>query len=118
MKCPNCGYHANNTECYACGTRLVEVVHKETKIKPVAKKMGENLREYAKLRKKFLADNPICCVFKELKSTNIHHAKGRGKYLLDVSTWKACSMEGHRKIEDYPIWAKDNGFTISRLTSD
>ncbi len=30
------------------------------------------------------------------RSSEIHHRRGRGKYLLDTSTWMAVSNEGHR----------------------
>jgi hypothetical protein len=114
MKC-ECGYYAKGTSCFCCG-KMVKIEAKETKIKPVSKNLAADQREYSKLRKKFLEENPVCRVFPQLKATTVHHSRGRGKYLLDVSTWVACSMEGHTKIENYPIWAREEGFTKSRLT--
>lgn len=105
---------AKGNECFACGKVLKEVIHKEAKIKPIANKMGKDLKEYGKLRKQFLEDNPMCAVFPKLKAVEVHHKKGRGKYLLDTTTWLAVSQEGHNKIHDYPVWAVENNFKILR----
>jgi hypothetical protein len=66
-------------------------------------------KEYSKLRKAFLTENPKCAVFPDLPSDQVHHRKSRGKYLNDVSTWSAVSAEGHRWIHDNPKAAKERG---------
>jgi len=56
-----------------------------------------------------------CAVYPEKRATEVHHKRGRGKFLNDVSTWLAVSREGHERIEANPLWARDNGFSESRL---
>lgn len=71
---------------------------------------------YLKLREQFLKDNPKCVVF-GTRATQVHHGKGRvGKNYLDVSTWLPVSDKGHKVIELNPKWAKQNGYSKSRLT--
>ncbi len=43
-------------------------------------------------------------------STDVHHAKRRGKNYLDVSTWFAVSRAAHIRIETNPSWARANGW--------
>lgn len=88
---------------------------KQAKIKPVSDKLSKELRMYSKLRKQFLIENPFCAVYPHLPATDIHHKKGRGKYLNDTSTWLAVSREGHTRIEMFPIEAKENGWSLRRI---
>ena len=72
---------------------------------------------YKKKRNLFLTENPNCqarlpgCT---LKSTDVHHKKGRGKYLLDTSTWLSCCRKCHTWIELNPLMAKELGFSLNR----
>ncbi len=80
--------------------------------------MAQTNREYSKLRKEFLSKHPMCqakihnC---SLKSTDVHHMKGRGKYHLDITTWLSVCRNCHNWIEVNPEDAKDLGFSISRV---
>lgn len=47
-------------------------------------------------------------------STEVHHKKGRGKYLLDVSTWLAVCRSAHNYIHDNPKEAEEKGWLIRR----
>lgn len=47
-------------------------------------------------------------------STEIHHKKGRGKYLLDTSTWMAVSDAGHRLIHANPKISYQKGYMLPR----
>ena len=61
-------------------------------------------------------ENQICPITKQ-KTTEVHHKKGRiGKLLLDQRFWIALSTEGHRQVELNPEWAKENGFSLDRLS--
>jgi hypothetical protein len=85
------------------------------KISTRSKKMQKNMVLYGKLRKQFLKDNPICPITGE-KTTDVHHKKGRlGKLLLDTRFWLAVSRKGHKRIEVNPEWAKQMGYSLSRL---
>lgn len=88
------------------------------RIKKVSKKMAKNNSEYSELRKLFLSKKPMCeakihnCT---LKSTDIHHKKGRGEYYLDTTTWLSVCRSCHDWIEDNPEDAKELGFSENRL---
>ena len=87
-------------------------------MKKISNKMARLQRDYSKLRKTWLAGHPMCqakihkCT---LKSTDVHHKKGRGKYLLDESTWLSVCRNCHTWIETHPEEAKELGFSISRI---
>lgn len=83
------------------------------------KKKIENLK-YQVLRTEFLGkkENQVCPITGK-KTTEIHHKKGRvGSLFLDVRYWLAVSREGHKKIEENPVWAKKEGYSLSRLSKE
>lgn len=44
-------------------------------------------------------------------TTEVHHMRGRGRYLLDQTTWlPVCFTCHHEKIHKHPAWARENGF--------
>lgn len=89
---------------------------KQKPIKKASVKRSKENREYSRVRKTFLEQNPMCAVYPELFATQVHHKKGRiGKLLTDVRFFLAVSDDGHKKIESEPEWAKEQGFSISRL---
>ena len=82
-----------------------------------SKKGQKEDRQYLIKRLQFLAQprNQRCPITGQM-TTEIHHKKGRvGKLLLDQNYWLAVSREGHRKIEENPEWAKEMGYSVSRL---
>lgn len=91
--------------------------------KPIARRSKKRTIEelqYNSDRIIFLAkpENQICPITKQ-QTTEVHHQKGRiGKLLLDQRFWIALSTEGHRQVELNPEWAKENGFSLSRLEND
>ena len=52
--------------------------------------------------------------FKAPYSEECHHTKGRGKYMLDVSTWMAISSEAHRYLHDHVAEAYAKGYMLPR----
>lgn len=88
---------------------------KTYRISPISKKRAEQNKKYLALREEFLKGK-ICPITKE-KATQIHHKKGRiGKLFLDTEFWLAVSFKGHRKIEENPEWAKQQGYSLDRLS--
>ncbi len=105
-------------------------------IKPVSAKRVKINRIYSALRKKFLEEHPFCQFYlmekgvsevtlleiaakaggfaPYLKSEEIHHKKGRGKYLLDTSTWMAVSMAGHDWIHNHVKESYERGYMLPR----
>lgn len=92
---------------------------KKYRIKPYSDKRKAVNVIYDAEARRFRKDNPNCVI----KSPNctgrtqgVHHKKGRGKYLLDKSTWlPACNPCNHY-VEANHQWAIDNGHKESRLT--
>lgn len=81
------------------------------------KRKIENLK-YSVLRTEFLGkkENQICPITKK-PTTDIHHKKGRvGSLFLDTKYWVALSREGHKVVEENPEWAKENGYSLNRLS--
>jgi hypothetical protein len=100
--CPNKGRYART-----CG-------HLEDQ----KKESEENLSEYLKARKAFLLTHPTCqfgtC---QKKATEVHHKRGRGKkYLCDPKTFLAVCGGHHKFIETHPHFAREKGYTLSRLS--
>lgn len=110
------GHYVSGDSCKICEEVLRE---KPTKPKTIRKKSLKTIAQdaiYMVLRNKFLEDNPCCAVYPSMKSTEVHHKKGRlGKNYTDVSTFLAVSREGHNKIELNPEWAIQMGYSESRL---
>jgi hypothetical protein len=90
---------------------------KKESLRPRSKKRAKQEREYAKIRAIFLDDYPTCQVlYCETWATEVHHKKGRtGGLLTDVRYFMAVCRDHHQRIEEHPEWAKEHGYSISRL---
>lgn len=87
-----------------------------SKLKPVSVKRAKLNREYAKLRKAFLAEYRVCQVafpdFCTRAATQVHHRHGRGKNLNNVSTWSATCAECHAAVHRHGKKARALGFLV------
>lgn len=88
---------------------------KRTKIKPVSSKRAKELRLYAKLREKFLSENPMCQVCGNAQADQIHHMKKRGVYLNDVRFFLGVCAICHHRVESNPQWSRDNGYSLDKF---
>jgi hypothetical protein len=112
--------HNKLAYCKSCwfATGLAKV-----KLKKVSKKQQRLNTEYSVLRLEFLAkpENQHChaqletCLHTTGIELTIHHSKGRGKYLLDVSTWVPLCLMCHRWVEEHPDDARLLNFTKTRV---
>lgn len=99
---------------------------KERKPRQQVNKVSDKQRklneQYTRISDKFKKENPICGVrvneFCSGKTESVHHKRGRGKYLLDVSTFIGCCISCHTYIENHPEEAKQKGWSESRLAID
>lgn len=93
------------------------VRNKVYKIKKVSAKQRKLNEEYSAQRKEWfmLPENQKCRVYPHLDATDVHHMKGRGKFLLVKEYWLPVSREGHNWIEEHPAEAKRLGFTLTRV---
>lgn len=92
----------------------------KTKIKPLSDKRKVEEAKYQLQRILFLKkpENSKCPIT-GTKTTDVHHKKGRiCNLLLDETYWIALSREGHKYVEEHPEWAKENGFSLSRLETN
>lgn len=71
-------------------------------------------RAYTAARHDYLKEHPWCQVCEEAPATEVHHKRGRGKHLLDESTWLPVCPECHRAIHASPAWAYEAGYMESR----
>ena len=95
--------------------------NKKHYIRPRSKKRSIQEKEYQKKRLEFLSrpENHRCRVFPKLRATQVHHMKGRiGDLLTDEHWFLPVSDPAHKKIELNPDWAKENGFSLNRLTNE
>lgn len=89
-------------------------------IKKVSEKRSVENLKYLAQRIVFLGkpENKICPITKK-PTSDVHHKKGRiGSLLLDERYWVALSREGHAYVEENPKWAKENGYSLNRLSND
>ena len=94
--------------------------YKKSRIAPRSKKSQAQENIYSQLRKAFLnkEENKVCPITKD-PTTDVHHKKGKiGDLLIDTRYWVALSREGHAFVEQNPIWAKENGYSLSRLEKE
>ncbi len=84
---------------------------KVRRIAPVSEKRKVENEEYFRLREIFLREHPNCECGRACsrKSLEVHHRKGRGKYLLAVGTWLAVARVCHRWITENPKEAAELG---------
>lgn len=96
---------------------------KPSPIRPLirmSKKLRNQTQQYNFQRGKYLALNPLCkakvVIYCKGISSDIHHMKGRGIYLLKEDTWLPVCRNCHHWIEMHPEEAKELNFSQSRLT--
>ena len=84
-------------------------------IRKVSKKHSANLREYKKLRDKFMSENTECTRCGN-EATDCHHKKGKiGNDLLDVRYFLALCRQCHSWVEQHPKESKELGYSLNRL---
>jgi len=117
-KCIECGKDSHifgYKMCKPCYSRkFLHPIAKNTPPKKVSDTQKERTKRYLKLRSTFMANNPICQCCNLEKSTELHHKQGRiGDNLFNhfLALCNGC----HVRIELNPDWAKENGYSESRL---
>lgn len=109
MTCPKCSTFQSGDTCKLCETVFKEkkqpkTLKKSTKpIKKVSKKMSSDLREYGKLRKQFLLENPNCqarLMGCQNIAMDLHHKAKRGINYLKIETFMAICRSCHDQIHN------------------
>lgn len=107
--------------CYSfgryCKLHSTETFKASTPIKKEADSRKEANKEYKKIAKQFITTHPKCQVKGcSRPAETIHHRKGRiGELLLDKKHFLAVCLTCHQKIENHSEWAKEQGYSVSRL---
>lgn len=124
MNCKKCGVKAHSELCFRCKPRKpikrTEIKKKVYVIAKRSKKRQSQEKEYSVKRKEFLGKFPMC----EVEGCNnsadqIHHTKGRiDKMLTNEKYFLAVCCDCHTKIELNPDWAKEMGYSCSRLAKN
>jgi hypothetical protein len=116
MYCKNNHFYSGSY-CKVCEERPEKKAQRP--IPKVSKKRAKENTEYSKVRKIYLEHFPVCEVWNcGNKSTEIHHMRGRvGSLLIDVNHFLAVCEACHKYIENNPLWAKEHGYSESRLTN-
>lgn len=91
------------------------------KLRKVSPRQSKRIREYLKIRKKFLSqpDNILCRLCAKeghgRLATEIHHRRGKvGALLFDVRWFLPTCWQHHRKIHDNVAWSLKEGWMLPR----
>jgi len=114
MLCSNKHYYSGDY-CHICETKPEK--KKPKSINKVSKKRIDQNKEYSKVRDQYLKIFEVCEVKNcMLPSTQLHHKMGRiGELLTDVNHFLAVCDTCHKYIELNPLWAKEHGYSESRI---
>lgn len=109
--------------CWGCHpeSKVKQKPKKQYTIPKVSGKKAKLDRAYSVMRKTYLDLHSVCMAHLPmctLKSSDIHHMRGRGQYHLDTTTWIAVCRQCHSWIEEHPIQAKELGLSESRLSNE
>ena len=86
-------------------------------IKKYSNKMAKTNASYAKLRKEYLSNHPVChakihqCT---IRATDVDHKQGRGIHHLNVNTWLPVCRNCHMWIEENPTESYELGYSTLR----
>jgi hypothetical protein len=121
--------HEGNRYCKTCWSYFkadqpaeLKIAKPKVRIKPVSDKQQKLNMAYSMLRKLFLKTNDSCqgrlpgCQNTHGEHLTVHHSKGRGRYLLDTTTWIPLCMSCHEFVERNPEEAKTLNLSQSRLS--
>lgn len=64
---------------------------------------------YAKLCREYKRNHPVCEVCDKRATKDVHHTKGRGRYLNDQTTWLPVCRQCHEWIHNNPFSAREAG---------
>lgn len=131
--CNNCGNPKIEAFglCASCAAQARKEARMNSKPKKVYRiprmspKRTIEAKDY-EIKKRAFLKGKVCPVHPALKCEDVHHQKGRIGFadqwardngvtlLMDERFWLACSRKGHIKIERFPKWARENGYSLPR----
>lgn len=129
--CVDCGKETRliAKRCGFCYWKFRNSVRKEPILKPrkpinpISKGQRQRIAKYSLVRAEYLAKQKVCEV--QIPGvcngtvSEIHHMRGKiGDLLTDENNFIAVCRFCHKQIELHPDWAKDMGFSLSRLKTE
>lgn len=104
-----------------CGDqcRRPKPVKKMYRLKRFSAKRRVINRDYNAEAKEFRRLNPVCAINSPdctKETQGVHHVKGRGKNLMNKSSWLPACNPCNWYVEGHHQWAVENGFKESRLS--
>lgn len=118
---PSILFQSKPATCYNCARKHFKPIQASKTTKPIQKvsdKQSKLLREYSRLREQYLRQHPICQAKVKCKgriASDLHHQKGRGKYLCDTTFFLSTCRECHDWITEHSKEAIELGLSVSRL---
>lgn len=81
---------------------------RRTPLRKVSKKHAKELAEYSVKAKAYKLRYPTCFLC-SAPTKDVHHVHGRGKHLMDESTWIPVCRACHNGIHAFPGEARRRG---------
>jgi hypothetical protein len=129
--CKNCWLKLSSVEVILNPVKSTGTSPEKRKhIARVSNRMQKLMNGYRRLRILFFQESKNCRCQARLhelypdsgvrcmeEATDVHHRRGRGIYLLDISTWIPVCRACHAWIEENPNKSKELGLSESRLNT-
>lgn len=91
-------------------------------LRKVSAKQKGRLAEYYRKRDEYMATHPFCEMHLmaglKFPAQDLHHKRGRGKYLCDERYFSSLCRLCHDTIHNNPSWARKTGWLISKFQKD
>jgi ssDNA-binding Zn-finger/Zn-ribbon topoisomerase 1 len=68
--------------------------------------------DYEKAKAEYFEEKNYQCEICNQAASDLHHKKGRGKFLCDKSSFMALCRPCHTYLHNNVAWARENGYII------
>jgi hypothetical protein len=68
--------------------------------------------DYEKVKAEYFEEKNYQCEICNGQGTDLHHKKGRGKFLCDKSSFMVACRRCHTYLHNNVAWARENGYII------
>jgi hypothetical protein len=68
--------------------------------------------DYEKAKAEYFEEKNYQCEICNGQGTDLHHKKGRGKFLCDKSSFMVACRPCHTYLHNNVAWARENGYII------
>ena len=72
--------------------------------------------DYEKAKAEYFEEKNYQCEICNQAASDLHHKKGRGKFLCEKSTFMALCRLCHSQVHNEVAWARENGYIIYDYT--